>query len=761
MSVVGWTLLLCLTLLITLSDGATGSKQINHVIPTSPAGTPCPGQPCLTLNQYIASSSTYITSNTVFKLLPGQHRITRSFVARNIESITVEGNIGEISNIPVKIAGVRSRYLLQFINTVDVYIAGIELNDVGISLDSTENVTLHQLVVDGPRTAVSATNTVNTNVSSCILKNTGWTALTLRNTYNTRISNTSVNNTRWDGLDLFNTTKTDILNTFINHTGWNGIEGRQANTTVISSSTVNSTGWNGIEIEQANYTVISSSIMSNTGWDGIEIFNSSQTKMINIVVNSTGWDGIEVRWAEHTVISCSTVKHTGWNGIEIFYSSQTTVMCTHVNNTRWDGIEIRNATQIKLIGTNITNAGSRALDCSYTDEPCAIETPNNISCNCCEDTCNTLPPNYLCPCLLSDNVLPHDVSKQVYYVTPTSPAGTPCPGQPCLTLDQYIASSSTYFTSNTVFKLLPGQHVITRWLVMQDVECMTIEGNIEGKSNPRVQISGGGSQYLLQFINTVDVHIAGIEVDDIGISLEGTENFTLHQVVVNGPSIAINLANTVDTNISRCDLKNTLSTGVNLRNSYNTSISNTSLINTGRNGFELFNTTCTEIRHTFINSTKGNGFHLHLGNHTVIYGTVINNTGCNGIEVRSSNRTSIDHAYVNNTAANGIEVHVATETSVIGTTVNNTGQNGIEFSEAVKTAVVQTTIQSTQYNGIEFDNANNTYIHDTTVINPGEDGIDICNMKSTNIWFKVKVVGARCFRQCTPNDPTIKVECLT
>ncbi|CAI8032286.1 hypothetical protein GBAR_LOCUS18261 [Geodia barretti] len=118
------SLVLCLALLVSSTGAATGSQQVNYVTPTSPAGISCPGQPCLTLDQYITSSSTYIVSNTDFKLLPGIHHITRTFVTRNIECITIEGDTCGKSNSRVQISG----YSLQFINTVDVYIIGIKAN---------------------------------------------------------------------------------------------------------------------------------------------------------------------------------------------------------------------------------------------------------------------------------------------------------------------------------------------------------------------------------------------------------------------------------------------------------------------------------------------------------------------------------------------------------------------------------------------------------------------------------------------------------
>ena len=432
---------LCLTLLVSSTNAATSSQQVNYVTPTSPAGTPCPGEPCLTLDQYITNSSTYIISNTVFKLLPGQHDITSSFVARNIECITIEGDTENKLEPEVLISGARSRYQLQFINTVDVYIAGIELNNVGISLEDTQNVTLHQVVVNGPRTAVSLTNTVDTNISCSTLENTGWTALTLRHTYNTSISNTTVNNTGWNGFEFFNATKTEIFHTFINSTNWNGIDLRQTNYTVISCSIINSTGWNGIETNRANFTMIYNSTVITTGWDGIDIFNSSETSIVKTFVNNTGWDGIEIRQANDTLISCSTINSTGWNGVEIFNSSHLTANCTLVNETGWDGVEIRNSTQFKLIGINITNVGWSRLDCRFTDRPCTVETPPNLNCSCNKkDLCKSVPLNFPTPQVppppSEEPVTDDGATTQVNYVTPVLPVGTPCPGEPCLTLDQ-------------------------------------------------------------------------------------------------------------------------------------------------------------------------------------------------------------------------------------------------------------------------------------------------------------------------------------
>ena len=46
----------------------------------------------------------------------------------------------------------------------------------------------------------------------------------------------------------------------------------------------------------------------------------------------------------------------------------------------------------------------------------------------------------------------------VFFVKPTN--DTPCPRQPCHTLEHYAQSWQLYLTSNTIVQFLPGEHVL-------------------------------------------------------------------------------------------------------------------------------------------------------------------------------------------------------------------------------------------------------------------------------------------------------------
>ena len=76
-----------LWLALFISIGEVYSAEI-YVCPTSNPRDSHPGEPCFTLDQ-IADNN--ITSNSVFKLLPGQHTLTRPFIAQDVDNITFEG----------------------------------------------------------------------------------------------------------------------------------------------------------------------------------------------------------------------------------------------------------------------------------------------------------------------------------------------------------------------------------------------------------------------------------------------------------------------------------------------------------------------------------------------------------------------------------------------------------------------------------------------------------------------------------------------
>lgn len=64
----------------------------------------------------------------------------------------------------------------------------------------------------------------------------------------------------------------------------------------------------------------------------------------------------------------------------------------------------------------------------------------------------------------------------VYYVKPENGSYSLCPHQPCLPLDHYINNTVEYFTSDSTFVFLPGQHTMVTSISLNLVSNITLKG---------------------------------------------------------------------------------------------------------------------------------------------------------------------------------------------------------------------------------------------------------------------------------------------
>ena len=73
-------------------------------------------------------------------------------------------------------------------------------------------------------------------------------------------------------------------------------------------------------------------------------------------------------------------------------------------------------------------------------------------------------------------------SEHTYFVKPNN-VSTSCQSHmsPCLTLDEYAANQSEFFTSNSTFLFLPGNHTTTTVVLLVNVSNIVLRGN---DSNP-------------------------------------------------------------------------------------------------------------------------------------------------------------------------------------------------------------------------------------------------------------------------------------
>ena len=93
-------------LLISLFLWSTSALHERYVKPDNPSSLICPGQPCLTLDQYTQQAATYFTTGSTFLFLPGNHSLQATINLTNIYDLkfkrseekgsTIHGNRGAI-----------------------------------------------------------------------------------------------------------------------------------------------------------------------------------------------------------------------------------------------------------------------------------------------------------------------------------------------------------------------------------------------------------------------------------------------------------------------------------------------------------------------------------------------------------------------------------------------------------------------------------------------------------------------------------------
>ena len=123
--------------LATLKVSATG---VLFVKPTN--DTPCPQQPCHTLEHYAQSWQLYLTSNTIVQFLPGEHILEgdwNELRSENISNLTLVGSDSVVyDNSPLSIPVATSRIncrrgnpFFGFSNVTELFIARLTFSECG------------------------------------------------------------------------------------------------------------------------------------------------------------------------------------------------------------------------------------------------------------------------------------------------------------------------------------------------------------------------------------------------------------------------------------------------------------------------------------------------------------------------------------------------------------------------------------------------------------------------------------------------------
>lgn len=97
-------------------------------------------------------------------------------------------------------------------------------------------------------------------------------------------------------------------------------------------------------------------------------------------------------------------------------------------------------------------------------------------------------------------------AQNLYYVTPLS--NTTCPGDPCLTLSEYVREAEQYFTSDAIFQLLPGDHFLEENVDITNMHYFSLIGS-SGIESEATRIICSWSVHFW-FSNVTEVKISGL-----------------------------------------------------------------------------------------------------------------------------------------------------------------------------------------------------------------------------------------------------------
>ena len=70
-------------------------------------------------------------------------------------------------------------------------------------------------------------------------------------------------------------------------------------------------------------------------------------------------------------------------------------------------------------------------------------------------------------------------TQEIRYVKPRDSSPVSCPGQPCLTLDQYAEQTTTYFTTGSTFVFLAGNHTVLNAVNISRISSLILRGDLD------------------------------------------------------------------------------------------------------------------------------------------------------------------------------------------------------------------------------------------------------------------------------------------
>ena len=178
-------------------------------------------------------------------------------------------------------------------------------------------------------------------------------------------------------------------------------------------------------------------------------------------------------------------------------------------------------------------------------------------------------------------------AQSTYYVTPTP--DTPCPGEPCHTLSEYVADG--HFINDTTMEFLPGNHTLEQTMSVTNLIRFTLRGDSSSLPAITSRVVYTSSSAGFVFRDVTGLHITALAFISCVYDSTG------------GSSRSVSMISVQRSNISNCDLQNFFNSGI--------------IFDKG-GVLAIINSSITIAGNTFKNnSAEGRGGALYVENSTI------------------------------------------------------------------------------------------------------------------------------------------------
>ena len=271
-----------------------------------------------------------------------------------------------------------------------------------------------------------------------------------------------------------------------------------------------------------------------------------------------------------------------------------------------------------------------------------------------------------------------------YYIRPNAlTTNTSCPGQPCLTINQYMNNTSHYIQSNTVLNFLPGKHVLMIPLLVKNVENVTLKSITAGRVH---------SQLLVKF---------------------SCENDSLNHCIYTQSAIEIlNVTNVVIKNIS-LEMGTSNVPGSFVEQNTHVHLQHDTYSVQGK-GSHIIGIAVNETSHLYIDGLRAVNFY-------------------NGIRIEDTKNVKITNSSFDNCLNSGMVIIISEAIDIFHTTLSNNNENGMYLESCTNTTLTNISATNNQQDGMYLLSCSSVSLKDISAINNTRYGMNVLLSNNTDL----------------------------